>query len=145
MGVVLVGRLVQIDDLGRTSAENRQQIGKYAAHTRRLHVAARMTQLDHQIVTPEFRRAPLLRPSDRLHLFVTELGVRSGARRTCSIGHDHTGEEFIIAPVTRRNAVMGHDLNVILMRDHTEMSGSGQRCFRRQARLYRIKNFRLGS
>jgi hypothetical protein len=78
VGVVLVGRIVEIDDLGPAAGEEGGQVGGDPGMARLFDVRARVRQLDLDRVTPERGGLALLEAANVQHLGVGE--VRIGAR-----------------------------------------------------------------
>jgi hypothetical protein len=114
MSVVLVGGIVQIDDVGRRGPQDGGQIRHDIGAARILHHRAGMRELEHGPIVAQPGRAALFRPAGGFHLFVAKLGKPARARTPAAIGDDHTREG---APgVGCADAVIGENLDVVLVR-----------------------------
>ena len=80
MRVVLIRRLVQINHLRATAAEDRGEIGRDPGMTGFFHIRARMRELQLKIVRAERGRRPLLFAADELHFHVGHVRKFPGAR-----------------------------------------------------------------
>ena len=69
----------------------------------------------------------LLQPADDLHLVVGVMCVEAVPRAARAVGHGDAGEIFVVLSEAFEDAVIGHDLNVVLMRRHREVRGAGER------------------
>ena len=74
MRVVLVGGIVEVNDLRRAGRQNGSEIVTHGVRLDALHHGARMRQLDNCGVLAELRRLALLRAANGLHLLVRVIG-----------------------------------------------------------------------
>lgn len=88
------------------------------------HFFTRVTELGHKTVLAHVGCLPLLQEPYLLHLFVRVIRVVSFARTAGTICHDHSTEPLIFAVKALCDAVVGSDLEIILMRDDSQMCHS---------------------
>lgn len=66
--------------------------------------------------------------ADALHFIVGDLGVEPGARATRAIGAGDAGKPGVVLGEAGFDAVVGEELEVVLVRSDREMGGAGE-CF----------------
>ncbi len=86
-----------------------------------------MGELELNRVVAELGGVALFLAADVFHLFVGELGVGAGARRSTAIGDDHPAEGLVLRVVEAvTDRVVGEDLDVVLVGGDAEMRHPGQ-------------------
>ena len=119
--VVFVGRIVRVDHSRPGSAQLLDQSIAQRRALRILDRRAREIQLHHRAKLADPRRKLLLLTPDILHLRIGEALIRSGARTARTIRASHAAKPLALVLITRKDAVKGHELEVVLMRADAEM------------------------
>ena len=127
VGLVLVGEVMQVDDLGLGRLEDRQQIVDHRLALRVLHGGAGVAQLDHAGVAADIGRGALLLAADALHLLVGVLAVDARARAARAVGHDDAAEPVVRQAEALGDAMVGHDLDVVLVGADAQVGGASER------------------
>ena len=125
VGIVLVGRVVQVDVLGlrrprRIASRSSTTAVSFGFFTSR----AGEGELDLAGVLAHVGGLALLEHAHLLHLLVGVIAVDTGARAAGAVGHHHAGEPLVLAAEALGDAVVGHDLDIVLVRGDAEMRGA---------------------
>src|SRR5262249_30266873 len=124
--VVLVGEIVQVDDLRTSGPQNRGEVLDHHSFSWVLYLGAGEAELDLAGVLPDIGGLPLLDQAHLLHFLVRVLPVDTGARAPRSVGDHHAGETAVLAAEALGDPVIRHDLDVVLVGGDAEMCRAGQ-------------------
>jgi hypothetical protein len=127
VGVVLIGGVVQVHHPWATAAEHGTEVGRDTGVAGRLHVGARVRELELERVPAVPGGLALLVAAHRLHLDVREPGKPAAARRARAIGHHHPAKGEARGRAALVDAGLRHDLEIVLVRTDGEMRHAGQR------------------
>ena len=121
----------------RTRASRPRRICARSAITtgllRVLDLGAGEAELDLAGVLADVGRFALLEEAHLLHLLVGVIAVDAGARAAGAVGHHHAGEPPVLSAEAFGDAVVGHDLDIVLVRGDAQMRGARERRFGRDA------------
>jgi hypothetical protein len=131
--IVLVRQVVQVDELRPGRAQDALQILDHRSLIWIFYLSAGEAELDLAGVLAHISRFALLRQAHLLHLFIGRIAVNAGSRAAGAIGRHHAREPFLFPAKTLGDAVVGHDLDVVLVRGDGEVRGACQGGFGRQA------------
>jgi hypothetical protein len=82
--------------------------------------------MNHGPILTDLRSKVLLFASNRLHLCIRKVRVRTRARTAGTIGTGHSGKPLGIVLVTLKNPVEGHEFEIVLVRPDPEVGDTGE-------------------
>jgi hypothetical protein len=127
MRVMAVAGIVKIQNLRLGMLEDEFQIGDARLMARALHLLARVAELNLNAVLAHEGCFALLQKALLLHLLIGVARIGTFARAASSIGHDDTTEPLVLVVKTLRDAVIGGDFEIVLMRNNAEVRHATQR------------------
>ena len=130
--VVLVGGVVGVDDLGLDDLQQRGELIAQRRVGRVLDHLAGVAELQHRLVVARVRGLVLLVDAHRRHLLVGVVGVRADAGAAAAVGAGDAAEALVLLQVALGDAVVGHDLEVVLVGADAEVGDV------REDRLHRL-------
>ena len=90
-------------------------------------------QLNLRRVLAHIRRFALFEQAHLLHLPVGVIAVDSGSGAAGAVGHHHPGKPLILQTKAFGDAVIRHDLDIVLVRRDAQVRGTRQRRLGRRA------------
>ena len=131
--VVFVREVVRVNDFRMRCGENRFEVIAKLRAVGALGGSARIVELDHDPVASDSGGLALLLAASFHHLRVAELRVGAGASAARAVGARDAAKPFDIAVVAGRDAVEGHELEVVLVRADAQVRDARERGFKRLA------------
>ena len=127
MRVMAIAWIVQVEKLGLRVLQNEFDVLHHRAVALFLHFLTWIAELRHKTVLAHIGGLALLDQAHLLHLFVRVLFIRPFARTTGPVGDHDASEPFVATLEALRDAMVGGDLQVVLMGNDAQVRHSAQR------------------
>jgi hypothetical protein len=124
--IVLVGEVVGVNHLWLGRRDDSLQVFHDGNVSRILDCAAGVIKEDVRGVIADESGFLLFLAPDSLHFLVRVISVETLARAAAAVSGRHSGETLVRPAEALEDAVIGHNLDVVLMGRHAEVRGSGE-------------------